>query len=140
LNEREDVVSSANVDFVQSLYAPFGRGDIATIINALAPDIDWFVNGRREDYPLLGPRKGPAEVQQFFHGIAENQETVEFSPREFYEAENRVFVLGRYVWKLRKTGRSVAAEWVHVFTIRNGKVVAFREFTDTAQFAHAYRG
>jgi ketosteroid isomerase-like protein len=29
---------------------------------------------------------------------------------------------------------------VHVFTIRGGKVVSFREFNDTAQFAEAYRG
>jgi ketosteroid isomerase-like protein len=29
---------------------------------------------------------------------------------------------------------------VHVFTIKGGKVTAFREFTDTAQFAEAYRG
>ena len=40
---------------------------------------------------------------------------------------------------MRKTGRSVASDWVHIFTVRDGKVVAFREFTDTAQFAEAFR-
>jgi len=29
---------------------------------------------------------------------------------------------------------------VHVFTIKDGKVTDFREFTDTATFAEAYRG
>jgi len=29
---------------------------------------------------------------------------------------------------------------VHVFTLKDGKVTAFREFTDTAQFAQAWRG
>jgi ketosteroid isomerase-like protein len=28
---------------------------------------------------------------------------------------------------------------VHIFTIRDGKVVKFREFNDTAKFAEAYR-
>jgi len=27
-----------------------------------------------------------------------------------------------------------------VFTVKNGKLAAFREFTDTAQFAEAWRG
>src|SRR5207244_2583561 len=71
---------------------------------------------------------------------AEHEEATDFSPREFFAAEDRVFALGHYAWKIRKTGRAVASDWVHVFTIRGGKIVAFREFNDTAQFAEAYRG
>jgi ketosteroid isomerase-like protein len=133
-------MSNTNVELIKSLYAAFGRGDIGAIISALSPDVDWSLNGRRADYPLLGTWKGPNEVQRFFQGIAEHQETVEFSPREFFAADDRVFVLGRYAWKLRKNGRTAASEWVHIFTIRGGKIVAFREFTDTAVFAEAFRG
>jgi ketosteroid isomerase-like protein len=132
-------MSAANTALVQSLYAAFGRGDIATIINALASDVDWTLNGRRKDYPLFGSWKGPGEVQKFFRGVAEHQEATEFSPQEFFAAEDRVCVLGHYAWKIRKTGRAVASDWVHVFTVRNAKVVKFREFIDTAQFAEAYR-
>jgi ketosteroid isomerase-like protein len=133
-------MSQSNVAFIQSLYAAFGRGDIGTIIGALAPDVDWKLNGQRKDYPLFGEWKGAGEVQKFFQGIAENQETVEFTPQEFFAAEDRVFVFGRYSWKIRKTGRTASSDWVHVFTIRSSKVTKFREFTDTAQFAEAYRG
>jgi SnoaL-like domain len=87
-------MSSANIAFVQSLYAAFGRGDIATIINGLASDVDWSVNGRRKDYPLLGSWKGPIEVQRFFQGVAEHEEATDFSPREFFAADDRVCVLG----------------------------------------------
>ena len=133
-------MSSANITFVRSLYAAFERGDVATIINSLASDVDWSVNGRREDYPLLGRWKGRDEVRAFFQGVAEHEEAMEFSPREFFAAEDRVCVLGHYAWKIRKTGRTVASDWVHVFTLRNGMVARFREFNDTAQFARAYRG
>jgi ketosteroid isomerase-like protein len=133
-------MSSANIAFIRSLYAAFSRGDIATIINALSPDVDWSVNGRRKDYPLLGSWKGSNEVQKFFQGVAEHEEATDFSPREFFAAEDRVFVLGHYAWKIRKTGRAVASDWVRVFTVRAGKIAAFREFNDTAQFAEAYRG
>jgi ketosteroid isomerase-like protein len=133
-------MSRANIAFVQTLYAAFGRGDIATVISGLAPDVDWQVNGRRKDYPLFGSWKGSSEVQNFFKGVAQHEEATDFSPREFFGTGDRVCVLGHYAWKIRKTGRTVASDWVHVFTLRNGKVTKFREFNDTAQFAEAYRG
>jgi ketosteroid isomerase-like protein len=132
--------SSANIAFVQSLYAAFQRGDIAIVIAGMARDVEWTVNGRRKDYPLLGSWKGQGEVQKFFQGVAEHEEATEFSPREFFGADDTVCVLGHYAWKIRKTGRSVASDWAHIFTVRNGKVVRFREFNDTAQFAEAFRG
>ena len=132
-------MSNANVTFVQSLYAAFSRGDIASIIAGLTPDVDWSVTGRRQDYPLCGAWKGASEVQKFFQGVGQLQETVEFSPREFIADDDHVVVLGHYNWKIRKTGRTVASDWAHVFTIRGGKVVKFQEFTDTAQFAEANR-
>ena len=42
-------MSQADVTLIQSLYAAFGRGDIATIIAAVAPDIEWRLNGSRSD-------------------------------------------------------------------------------------------
>ena len=51
-------MSAANIAHVQSLYAAFGRGDIATIIAGLTPDIDWQTVGRQTDFPALGARNG----------------------------------------------------------------------------------
>jgi ketosteroid isomerase-like protein len=95
-------MSQADVALIQSLYAAFGRGDIATIIAALAPDIDWRLNGSRSDYPLFGNRKGPREVQAFFEEIPKLQDFSDFTPREFHAAGDRVFVLGHYAATIRK--------------------------------------
>ena len=132
-------MSNANVTLVQSLYAAFGRGDIVAVIAGLAPEIDWQSVGRKTDYPAFGPRKGAAQVQDFFQIVAENEEFADFSPREFYPADDKVFVLGSYTVKMKKTGKPVACEWVHVFTLRDGMVTRWREHTDTAQFAEGYR-
>ena len=133
-------MSQANISLVQSLYAAFGRGEIATIVNASASGIVWEEVGRPADYPAFGIRKGRAGVQDFFKTVAETVDFTEFSPREFYAAEDKVFVLGHYAAKMKKTGRIIDADWVHIFTIRGGEVTQFREFTDTAQIAEAYRG
>jgi uncharacterized protein len=73
-------MSAANIAFIQSLYAAFGRGDINAVIAGVAADVDWTVNGRRKDYPMLGSWKGQDGVQKFFEGVAEHEEVVEFSP------------------------------------------------------------
>jgi ketosteroid isomerase-like protein len=133
-------MSNANVTLVQSLYAAFQRGDIAPIIASMAPDVAWTVHGRPEDYPTLGLAKGPQGVQKFFGIVADTQTATDFSPGEYDAAGEKVFVRGHYAWTIRKTGKSVSAEWVHIFTIKDGKVTRFDEFTDTAQFAEAMRG
>ena len=133
-------MSKANVTLVQGLYAAFQRGDIAAIIAALTPDVAWHSHGRPEDYPTLGMRRGPQDVQKFFSTVAENQTATDFSPREYYTDNDKVIVRGHYAWILRKTAKAVSADWVHIFTIKGGKVTTFDEFTDTAQFAGALRG
>ena len=37
-------------------------------------------------------------------------------------------------------GRAGESEWLHVWTIRNGKVAACRTLNDTALLAEAWRG
>jgi ketosteroid isomerase-like protein len=133
-------MSNANVTLVQSLYAAFGRGDIATIVKALTPDVTWESVGRPSDFPTLGLRRGQPEVQQFFELVGQHLDFSDFSPKEFFAADDRVFVLGHYAMAVKKTGRKADSDWVHVFTVRGGKVTGLREFTDTAKFAEAYRG
>jgi uncharacterized protein len=133
-------MSNGNIALVQSLYAAFGRGDIATIVGPVTPDAVWEFVGRRKDYPAFGTFKGPQGVQDFFRIVADSQDVVSFTPRDFHSSGDIVFVLGNYAWTIRKTGKPVDTDWVHIFTVNNGKVTAFREFNDTAQFAEAYRG
>jgi uncharacterized protein len=133
-------MSEAAIALIKSMYASFGRGDIGALIGGLAPDIHWRVNGDRSDYPMLGVWQGTDEVKKFFAGVAEYEQFSEFSPNEFFAAGDRVFVLGRYAGTLIKTGRTFASEFVHVFTLRDGKVSRFHEFNDTANFAAAWRG
>ena len=48
--------------------------------------------------------------------------------------------MGSYDMTVRRTGRRAGSDWLHVFWLKNGKVTRFREFTDTARFAEAWRG
>ena len=54
-----------------------------------------------------------------------------FEPREFIATGDKVVALGHYVGKT-SIGKSFDLDWAMVFTLRNGKVVRFQEFTDSA--------
>ena len=135
-----NAMSSSNVTLIQGLYAAFGRGEINTIVEAANPDIVWRIEGRKDDHPLFGDWKGRAGVQEFFKTLAAGQEATAFSPQEFYPSGDHVFVIGHYGWTMKKTGRIAESKFCHVFTIKDGRIAAFLEFTDTARFAQAYRG
>ena len=80
------------------------------------------MTGRASDFPTFGPRKGQAGVQEFFTLVGSNLDFSEFSPKEFYAVGDKVFVLGHYAMTVKKTGKAMASDWVHIFTVAGGKV------------------
>jgi ketosteroid isomerase-like protein len=132
-------MSQMNINVVQNAYAAFGRGDSEAVVAACAPDVSWNVTGSRDDYPTMGVWNGTREVREFFRLVGETEEFSEFTPKQFYSVDDKVFVLGHYALKVRQTGKPVVSDWAHVFTFKGGKIVAFREFNDSAQFVAAYR-
>jgi ketosteroid isomerase-like protein len=53
---------------------------------------------------------------------------------------DKVVALGDYAWRVKSTGREYESDFVHVFSVRDGKVARFQEFMDTAVVGWAYRG
>lgn len=133
-------MSDPNLDLVRRVYAAFGRGDLAAILDACAVDVDWRLVGRAGDYPTFGAWKGREGVAEFFRLVNALEEFQEFAPKELHASGDKVFALGSYALIVKQTGRAVASDWVHVFTLRDGRVAAFREFMDTAQAVAAWRG
>jgi len=48
-----------------------------------------------------------------------------------------VTVEGRYTGAYRGTGAALDAQFCHVWTLRDGKIVKFQQYTDTAAFQAA---
>jgi len=46
--------------------------------------------------------------------------------------------IGFYKARVKRTGGVVSSSWVMVFTVRNGRIVRFREWSDSAQLNRAY--
>jgi ketosteroid isomerase-like protein len=115
----------------KDVYAAFGRGDVAAILNMLADEIDWEFVGS-PGLPYAGRRRTRTEVAEFFAAIPRCDEIHVFEPREFLEADEHVTVLGWESSTALDTGKRFESEWVHVFTVSNGKITRWRGFLNTA--------
>ena len=127
-------MSQQNIDLVQSGYAAFGRGDLDGLIATLDHDVEWKTPGAA-DLPTAGVRRGHAQVREFFGVLSDAIEFEHFEPQTFIADGDRVVVLGFDRFRVKGGERTISEPWCHVFTIRNGKIVAFQEFLDTAALA-----
>lgn len=122
---------STATTIVQEVYAAFGRGDVPAILSLVASDVDWeFVASPGLAY--AGRRRSRAEVAAFFEAIPRTDNIHAFEPREFLEAGSHVTVLGWERATALDTGKDFESEWVHVFTVTEGKVTRWRGFFNTA--------
>ena len=129
----------SSTEVVQDTLRKFGDGNIDGVIDNMASDVEWRIP-RMEHVAFAGATyRGKEEVRKFFTLLADTQIVRSFEPLEFIAQRDKVVVLGRYAWTVRKTGRPLEGDWAHVWTIRDGKVAGFSEYTDTAAASAAHQ-
>lgn len=122
-----------NVARIRGLYESFGRGDVQAVLGALDPQVVWYEAegfAFAEGNPYVGPQRVAEGV---FGGIAATWDGFRVTPERFYDAGESVIVEGRYAATSKATGRRLDAQFAHIFTLRNGRIVRFQQYTDTAQ-------
>jgi ketosteroid isomerase-like protein len=120
-----------NLDVIRRGYEAFGRGDINALLESFDEQIQWVTPGPPE-LATSGKRTGRQEVAEFFGAVNQAFDIQRFEPEEFIAQSDRIVVLGSETARVKTTGKVIELDWVHVFKMRNGKVVAFQEFFDTA--------
>ena len=127
-----------NLNLVQSGYDFFDKGDIEGLLTLFTDDIKWTVP-EIENAAFAGSRRGKSAVGNFFKQLNEGEDITEFVAKEFVAQGDKVVVLGRSKATVRATGKSYDTDWVHVFTLRDGKVAEFHEFFDNAAATRAFQ-
>jgi ketosteroid isomerase-like protein len=128
-----------NTQIVKDAYAAFLRGDIAAILAMVDDAVQWQgVIGTEGVLPQAGLRQGRDAVAEFFSQVDATVGFDEFAPGEFIAQGDQVAVVGSYRGRAKTTGERFETVWVMVFTIRDGKIARFREFTDSAQLVRVF--
>lgn len=129
-----------NVKTITSVYEAFGRGDIPTVVDALADDVDWASEAASTDVPWWGPHQGKAGVVAFFEALGTAMELKEFTPLVIVGDGDDVLTVVRYQATSRANGTTATMELHHHWKFRDGKIVRYRGAEDTLQTLEVYRG
>jgi ketosteroid isomerase-like protein len=133
-------MADADVRLIQSLYEAFGRGDAATVLGAFDPDIVWH-EAENIAYADRNPYVGPQQVAEGVFGrLMAEWDGFIVAPQQFIAAGEHVVATGRYRGTYKATGIPVDAQFVHVWTVRGGRVLGVQQYADTLQFARAVHG
>ncbi|MEK6335384.1 MAG: nuclear transport factor 2 family protein [Acidobacteriota bacterium] len=133
-------MSAENVKVVKGMYAAFAQGDIPTVLAALDPQVEWWEAENfiyAEGNPYVGP---DAVLQGVFMRIGTEWEGFAVAPNEVLDAGDTAIGHGYYNGTYKQTGKQARAQFAHFFTFRDGKIVKFQQYTDTAQFKQVTAG
>ena len=132
MNEQE------NTKIIGQAYEHFKKGDISALLDSYSEDIDWHLP-EIENVSFGGKHRGRQRVAIFFQSLAEAQEVLTFNPQEFIAQCEKVVVLGDYSWRVKSNGKEFGSDWAHVWTVKDGKIAGFKEYTDTAATSNAHK-
>jgi ketosteroid isomerase-like protein len=126
-----------NLKTIRSVYDAFARGEVPAVLAVLAPSVSWT---EAEGFPYGGTYSGPeAVLKGVFMRLGTEWDGFAAVPREFVVQGDTVVALGQYSGRYRSTGKGFSAPFAHVWNFESGRVVRFRQFTDTAVVQRAIK-
>lgn len=125
-------LNPSNVMTVQKLYNDFAKGDIPSVQAAMDENVVWneaenfpFADGN----PYIGFDAIAAGVFGRIQSDWEYWNLVDMDLKEM--TNNRVLATGRYNAKYKKNGAVINLQMAHLWTLKDGKIVAFQQYADT---------
>ncbi len=124
-----------NLAVVQEMYRALSRGDLAAVREIFHPEIEWIQNA---GFPGGGRQVGADAV---LHGVflrfAADWIGWQANVQQWLDAGETIVALGEYGGTFKATGKSTNAAFAHVYDVRDGRIVRFRQYADTAKVCEA---
>jgi ketosteroid isomerase-like protein len=122
---------------IETLYERLDERDYEAVMSYLAEDIVWIV---ADNSPLAdrSPYHGIAEVRSgIFDRLTTGFDKLVFDVDEIFACNGgeRVVALGYYYLRFHGQPQERKAQVAHIWTIRDGRAVKFRQYLDTLQVA-----
>lgn len=120
------------IETVQAIYEAFGRGDVPAILDLMADDVVWEVDVVDHGVPWIRPGTGRDVVARFFEVLGERVDISHFEVRDLLASGNRVAAVLDVGAVDRESGQDLSdRSEVHLWTVEDGRVTAFRHHVDT---------
>ncbi len=124
-----------NKEIIENAYKFFASGDVPALLASFDENIEWT---EAEGFPYGGTYTGAdAILENVFMKLGTEWEKFSAVPEEFLDAGEKIVALGNYSGKYNATGKSMSVPFAHVWTLRDGKIVKFVQYTDTLKVSEA---
>ena len=128
-----------NLEIVRRIFKAFVEGDLSTFRELLHEEVEVNYAPTYSGVPWAQRSwRGRDEALQAVKILTDQLEFEVFEPDEFIAGNHSVVVLGHERCRIKATGRVVEASWAQVFTLRDGKISRYREYSDTAAWDAGY--
>jgi len=125
-----------NISLIDGLYKAFAVGDIPSVLGIMDAEIVWNEaegNSYADGNPYIGPE---AVLNGVFARIGADHEYFNLEDIILHEMSNdQVLATLRYKGKLKENGAIFDTQAAHLWTLKDGKVIAFQQYVDTKQLA-----
>lgn len=129
-------MSVQDVSTMRNAYEAFNRADIPAVLEAFDPQIEWHEPG------------GGSAPQGTFHGresvandvfarVPEHFDEFEAQQDAFIDAAEHLVVVGSFRAR-SKADHEMHARYAHVWQMRDGKAVSFRNHVEAARWAEGW--
>lgn len=128
-----------NVRVIQEFFDAFRRGDMAAVLGFCAEDFVLHHPMPEGAWPGAGNLQGKRRFAEFIEGMVGVLDFEVLELREFIAQGDKVVVhLFEHV-RFKATGRAFDNDYIHMFTVHDGRIRALRTFEDTAPILAAMR-
>lgn len=114
---------------IEAHYAASARGDLDGMMAAFAPDVEWT---EMAGFPYAGTYRGVDAIREgVFARIGAEWTDYQAVPEQLVDDGDAVVAFGFYAGTFTATGKAMRVRFVHLWTVADGAVVRFEQFTDT---------
>ena len=125
-------IEDTNSRTVLDLFKLRQDGQIAELMKLLSDDIEFRCNAPISVLPFAGERKGREAVLEYFAALEKDWTMESYDVQEVIAQGDRVVALSNICFRNNKTGKLLESRKADVIRVREGQVVAFEEFFDSA--------
>lgn len=126
-----------NTAIIQGLYSNYQNGRIDQLFELLADDVCMACSGPAEKLSFAGEYHGHDGVRRYLQALAADWAIERYDVLEYIAEGDKVVARANVTATNRRTNKPVTIDKADFWTLRGGKVVAFREILDTAAAEHA---
>ncbi len=121
---------------IRHFYAALARGDSAAAFALFSPAIEW-TSAERSPYYSGTVTGTEAILAKVFAPISRDFDDFASTPSDFVSRDDRTVSFGVYTGRARNGDGALKAPFVHVWTVQDGRIIRFVQYTESGAWAEA---